>query len=422
VSGAEGFAARKAAAKLLTAVIVSHDMLSDVAEASLDPRDRARALSVAGGVLRHMERLDQVLDPMVDRMPPTAVRNVLRIAAYEVLIDGVAAYAAIDGAVRQMQAGKHRKFAGLVNAVGRRITREGPEALAAAAAPALPSWMAKPITRAWGEEAAAAIAAAHLVAPATDLTLKNPDQAESLAQALEADLLPTASLRLHKPSQISLLPGFETGDWWVQDAAAALPVRLLGDIAGADVVDLCAAPGGKTMQLAALGAKVTAVDMSDKRLARVQENLERTGLTAQVVAADAQNWAPESAPDIVVLDAPCSATGTLRRHPDLPLIRPAPDLSPLLELQEALIDRALSWLPPGGRLLYCTCSLLPREGETQITRARDRHPDLIEGAHQPEGTAPDWWLPSGGLRLRPDFWPDRGGMDGFFATVLTKPG
>ena len=234
-------------------------------------------------------------------------------------------------------------------------------------------------------------------------------------------MLPTGSIRIERRVQVSALPGFADGAWWVQDAAAAMPVRLLGDIAGKRALDICAAPGGKTLQLAAGGAEVTALDISQPRLKRLRQNLDRTHLTATVIAADALDWAPERPFDVIVLDAPCSATGTLRRHPDLPHVRPDPDLAPLLELQAKLLDRALGWLAPGGRMVYATCSLLPEEGEDQIAAALTRHTGLKVVPPAPDlGLDPDWTTPQGGLRLRPDYWAELGGMDGFFAAVLTR--
>ncbi|MHA3976099.1 RsmB/NOP family class I SAM-dependent RNA methyltransferase [Halovulum sp. GXIMD14794] len=428
MSEAAGLPARRGAAALLSGVLERRRTLAELtapggALDALEPADRARATAIATGVLRHLPALDAVLTPMLRKPPPAPVLGALRIAAWEMVTDGVPDYAAVDGAVRLVQASKkHGHLSKLANAVARRLSREGAEAWAARPAPTLPGWLQKPVARAWGTEAAAAIALAQTVPPPLDLTPREASDIDSLAAELDAELLPTGSLRLASPGQVSTLPGFAEGRWWVQDAAAAMPVRLLGDVAGLRVVDLCAAPGGKTMQLAAGGAQVMAVDLSDSRLDRLRENLARTGLQAEVIAADALDWSPPEPVDIVVLDAPCSATGTLRRHPDLPYARPAPDLAPLFELQAALIDRALGWLKPGGRLLYCTCSLLPREGEAQAAAATERHPGLIVAPRRPEGAQDDWWTAEGHLRLRPDFWAERGHMDGFFATVFIKPG
>jgi 16S rRNA (cytosine967-C5)-methyltransferase len=220
--------------------------------------------------------------------------------------------------------------------------------------------------------------------------------------------------------QVSTLPGYAEGHWWVQDAAAALAVPMLGDVRGLRVLDLCAAPGGKTLQLAAGGADVTALDISGPRMARVAENLARTGLAAQLVTADALHWEPDALFDAVLLDAPCSATGTIRRHPDLPFIKDGSEIPGLVTLQAHLLDRALTFLKPGGRLVYVTCSLLPDEGEAQLTAALQRHPDLRVIHPVLSGVPAGWTSPEGGLRLRPDYWADQGGMDGFFMACLTR--
>ena len=221
--------------------------------------------------------------------------------------------------------------------------------------------------------------------------------------------------------QVSALPGYEEGDWWVQDAAAALPARMLNARLGEKVADLCAAPGGKTMQLAATGADVFAIDINEYRLKRVTENLGRCGLTATIVAADALEWGPDQPLDAILLDAPCSATGTIRRHPDMPFIRDGYGVAELIELQTAMLDHALTLLRPGGRLVYATCSLIPDEGEVQIEEALQRHPGLTVEHPTLDGIEPAWITPEGGLRLRPDYWADLGGMDGFYMACLRKP-
>ncbi|MEM8788783.1 MAG: transcription antitermination factor NusB [Pseudomonadota bacterium] len=419
MSGPPGLAPRLAAARYLHRVLDRGAPLDETPRDDLGPGEAARALRLARETLRHLPRLDHVLGAMLRKTPPPPVHHALRLAAYEILIERGAAYAAVDAAVNAVARDRrHKHLRGLVNAVGRRLGREGEALLTDAPAPALPDWLHAPVAAAFGAEAATAIAAAHARTPPVDLTLRDPGAGADLG----GTMLPTGSVRLSGAPQISALPGYDTGAWWVQDAAAAIPVRCLGALEGQSVVDLCAAPGGKTLQLAAAGARVTAVDNSDRRLARLHENLARTGLAAEVVTADALDWAPAAAPDIVVVDAPCSATGTLRRHPDLPHVRPDPDLTPLTELQARLIDRALGWLGPGGRLLYGTCSLLPAEGEDQAAAALARHAGLRVDLTPPPGVPDTWRSAEGGLRLRPDYWPERGGMDGFFVTVLRKPG
>ena len=240
------------------------------------------------------------------------------------------------------------------------------------------------------------------------------------AAALAAEPLPTGSLRRRAGGRVSDLPGYAGGAWWVQDAAAALPVRGLALRPGESALDLCAAPGGKTLQMAARGAAVTAVDISDRRLARLRDNLARTGLAAQLVAADVLDWQPGRCFDAILLDAPCTATGTIRRHPDLPFLRRREDVASLAALQAAMLDRALGWLAPGGRLVFCTCSILPEEGEAQVTAALARHPGLAvdAAAFALPGVEPGWRSPEGGLRIRPDHWAERGGIDGFYMAAL----
>ena len=253
--------------------------------------------------------------------------------------------------------------------------------------------------------------------PPLDITLRDGAEAPEGAVAL-----PTGSLRMSGAGQVSGLRGYAAGGWWVQDAAAALPVRVLAPQPGERILDMCAAPGGKTLQLAAAGAGVTALDLSGPRLARLRENLARTRLRAEVIQGDATRWCGPAPFDAVLLDAPCSATGTIRRHPDLPFVRDGAEIGGLIALQAAMIDAALRLLRPGGRLVFCTCSLLPDEGEAQLDAALARHPGLtVEPPRGVPGLEQGWLTPAGALRLRPDFWADRGGIDGFFIARLRKP-
>lgn len=426
----KAIAARLVATQLLHAVLFDKRLLSDVMAGDksplvrLSPPERARAQSLATGVLRHLQRLDAVLDVYLEKSPPPKVRNTLRLAAYECLVEQNAAHGVVNAAVEIVRGSpKSGHLAGLVNAVARKVAAGGDEIWAAQGPQPLPSWLAKPIAKNFGKEVLALIAAAHQAGAPIDLTIKNPANIEMGAELLNAAILPTGSLRLAGRPQITALDGFETGDWWVQDAAAALPARLLGDVAGQTVLDLCAAPGGKTMQLAAGRARVTALDIAGARMGRLGENLERTGLGAEIVVADALDWPDQRLFDAVLLDAPCSATGTIRRHPDLPFVKAGADMSGLFQLQADMIDAALLHLKPGGRLVYCTCSLLPREGETQVTEAIERHPGLtvIDPENPVPGMDPDWRTAEGGWRLRPDFWAGLGGMDGFYMVLLQKP-
>ena len=420
---AEGTAARGAAAELLGAVLAEGRTLTDAADdpmgplARLPPPDRARAQRLALTTLRHLEPVDAVLDPLLRRAPPRFARNVLRVAVAE-LADGAAAHGVVNAAVDLARRGPRTgHLAGLVNAVLRQVAAQ-PAPLTGRPAQRMPRWLRQPLVHAWGRDAVAAIEAVQAAPPPLDLTPK-PGTTVDIPGA---QVLPTGSLRLAHPGQVSLLPGHDTGAWWVQDAAAAIPARLLDARPGERVADLCAAPGGKTLQLAATGADVTAVDISGPRLARLHENLARCGLPARVVTADLLHWQPEAPFDAVLLDAPCSATGTIRRHPDLPFVKDGSDLPALVALQSALIDRALAMVRPGGRLVFATCSLLPEEGEGQLDAALARHPGLVVEPPALPGIDPAWITPAGGLRIRPDHWADRGGIDGFFIVRLRLPG
>jgi len=412
---ARGTDARGAAVALLNAVLEEGRLLAQITAgegplAGLSPADRARAQRLAADTLRRIEPADRVLAPFLRKAPPLAVRNILRLAVVEIA-GGAAPHGVVNAAVSLARAGrKTQHLAGLVNAVLRQV----PQAPLPGPAQRLPRWLRQPLVHLWGREVVGNIEAVQALTPPVDLTLR-PGFA-----APEGEVLPTGSLRLADPGQVSALPGYEAGGWWVQDAAAALAVPLLGDLRGLRALDLCAAPGGKTLQLAAAGAEVVALDISAPRLQRLHENLARCGLAAEVVTADALVWQPTAPFDAIVLDAPCSATGTVRRHPDLPFVKDGSDLAGLVALQAQLLDRALGWLKPGGRLVYCTCSLLPEEGEAQLAAALQRHPGLRVVAPAQPGISPDWVTKDGGLRLRPDYWADRGGMDGFFMACLQK--
>lgn len=410
----ESLSARMGAIRLLAHVLRDGRMLADGASGLTGPA-AARALRLAGLVLRHMGQADAMMKAHMDRQPAAKVRDILRLALVEVFMDGAAPHGVVNDAVAMARMSPRTvKQSGLVNAVLRKMVDDR-AAWDALPPPALPVWLRAPVGKAFGQDRLAGIEAAHLAGAPLDLTPQRPCAIEG------AEVLPTGSLRL-TGGQVSTLPGFGDGDWWVQDAAAAMPARLLGDVTGLRVLDLCAAPGGKTMQLAAGGAQVTALDLSGKRLRRVHANLERTGLAAEVVEADALKWEPETPFDAVLLDAPCSATGTIRRHPDLPHLRESRDVEALTKLQYQLLDRALSFVKHGGRVVYCTCSLLPVEGEHQIAAALKRHEGLsVEPLDPVAHGLPEITASPHGLRLLPDLWSDRGGMDGFFMSVLKRP-
>ncbi|MCB5199386.1 methyltransferase domain-containing protein [Loktanella sp. TSTF-M6] len=418
-----GLAPRRAAHHLLQQVTTEGRLLSELIGAGaldhLEPQDRARAQRLATDTLRMLDRADRMLKPHLRQTPADHVMNALRLGTVE-LGQGEAAHGVVNAYVEIVSRNPHvGRLKGLTNAVLRKIAAAGPDKWNAMAQPLLPGWLRQPLVAAWGRSDVAAMEAVQAVAPPLDVTPKG--DAGAVAAALGGKILPTGSVRVTGAGQVSQMPGFDTGDWWVQDAAAAIPVQLLGDIAGLSALDLCAAPGGKTMQLAARGATVTAVDNSATRIARVGENLRRMGLKADVRTDDAFDVTGQW--DVVLLDAPCSATGTMRRHPDLPYAKDGSEFGDLIAQQETMIDHALTLVKPGGRLLFCTCSLLPDEGEVQIEEALERHPALTvdRAALDRPGIDPAWITPEGGLRLRPDIWADIGGMDGFYMAVLTKP-
>ncbi|MFW2588844.1 RsmB/NOP family class I SAM-dependent RNA methyltransferase [Sagittula sp. SSi028] len=406
--------ARLAAVDLLDQVLDRGLPLSEDARLDrLAPADRAAAGRLAADVLRGLERCDKILKNYLRKTPELRVMNILRLGCLE-LCTGGAAHGVVSDCVNIAAAGKATQGAkGLINAVLRKVAAEGPAVWGKLRVPRLPKWLRKPLVDAWGPHVMAEMERAHFNGAPVDLTLKG-----TAPEGLEAQVLPTGSLRLRDAGQVSALPGFKDGAWWVQDAAAALPAKLMGDVSGLSVLDMCAAPGGKTLQLAAAGAEVTALDLSEARLQRVQENLDRCGLRAKLVAGDALEH--RGSYDAILLDAPCSATGTIRRHPDLPHAHQGEKIAELIGLQSWMLDHALSLLKPGGRLVFATCSLIPDEGECQIEEALERHPDLKVIRPEADWIEDRWRSEEGGLRLRPDFWPQHGGMDGFYMAVLTK--
>lgn len=419
--------ARRTAVALLRGVLEGREQLSDVLKGDglllrLSPGDRARAQRLAVTTLRHLGRADAVIEKFVDRFPPSEAHAILRLATVELCALGEAPHGVVDSAVTLMRAtGKSKRMGGMANAVLRRVSEEGPAMWDALPDTPLPKWMRKRIIHAFKEPAVVAIEASHALGAPLDITVK--DDAAGWAEKLDGVVMPNGSVRISRSVQVTELPGFENGDWWVQDAAAAVAVKLLDPQADEQILDMCAAPGGKTMQLATSGAEVTALDQSRERMTRVRENLERTGLGAVLITGDALTWEPEQQFDAVVLDAPCSATGTIRRHPDLPYIKNGQALEELFELQKQLLDTAYELLKPGGRMIYCTCSLLAEEGEMQIKHGRTRLGfEVCDIPFKTLGMDPAWAArDETGLRLRPDYWAEHGGMDGFFITLLRKP-
>ncbi|MEX0339037.1 MAG: RsmB/NOP family class I SAM-dependent RNA methyltransferase [Arenibacterium sp.] len=413
--------ARRSAIYLLDQVLgegrLLSECLSNGALDRLNPPDRARAQRLASETLRGLERADRLLQKHLRKPPPLTVRNALRVGLVE-LAQGEAAHGVVNAMVEIV--GRHRRHGGLkglVNAVLRKVANDAPDAWALLRAPRLPKWLRAPLVDAWGGAAVAAMEQAHFRGAPLDLSVKSGGD---LQLPEGAQMLPTGSFRLENAGQVSALTGYESGDWWVQDAAAAIPARLLRVQPGETVLDMCAAPGGKTLQLAATGADVVALDVSESRMLRLRENLARTGLSARVVIGDALSH--KGIYDAILLDAPCSATGTIRRHPDLPHAKDGSEFVALIDLQAKMLTHAWTLLKPGGRMVFCTCSLLPDEGEVQIEEALAAFPDMHvdRAALALEGIDPDWITTEGGLRLRPDYWAEQGGMDGFYIALLRK--
>lgn len=423
-----GLPAREAALTALRAVLDKEKPLDAAwAEAELsklDPRDAGFARLLVLTTLRRLGSIDAVLDQFLRKRPVggnAVAVHIMRLAAAELLALDGAAHAAVDNAVRLTKKQKNLgKLSGMVNAICRKVAGEGVKLFDEmdAARVDTPAWLWMRLVHDYGEEAARGIAVAHRVGAPLDLSMR--EDAEGWATRMAGALLPGGTVRLTDAGAVPDLPGFAEGMWWAQDAAAALPARLLGDVKGKRVLDLCAAPGGKTMQLAAAGAQVTALDLSEARIKRLLENLARTRLSVKVVAADALDWEPDAPFDAILLDAPCSATGTIRRHPDLPYLKSGKELTSLVPLQDALLDRAFGWLKPGGSMVYAVCSLLPAEGRKRIAAFLNRTEGaemipLMPGA----GIEPEM-IADGALRTLPHHWEDRGGLDGFYAALLRK--
>ena len=430
-----GLASRATAAGLLDGVLRRHRPLDEQLDdrsaglGALAERDRALVRSLVGSVLRRLGTLRHLLGQFLERgLPADApqVETALLIGAAQILWLEIPDHAAVDLSVRLVQVDRRAaRYASLVNAVLRRIARGGGELLAGTDTATLdtPDWLMARWVKTYGDETARAIALANRQEPALDLSVKEDPAA--WAAAFGGRVLPTGSVRAVVHGPVPSLPGYQDGAWWVQDAAAAIPARLLGDIAGRSVADLCAAPGGKTAQLAAAGARVIAVDRAPKRLERLRQNLARLQLSAETVVADAADW--RGGPfDAVLLDAPCSATGTIRRHPDIPWLKREADIAALAALQRRLLASAVELMKPGGILVYCVCSLEPEEGIDAVSELLDREPRL---ARQPISAGEVYGLrelltTDGDLRTLPCHLPDpdsrMAGLDGFYAARLIR--
>jgi 16S rRNA (cytosine967-C5)-methyltransferase len=422
--------ARDVALDLIAAVLRRKRPLDDAIEESaamrqLSGRDRAFARLLVATVLRRLGQIDALIAECLNMpLAPRAmlVQDILRLGVAQLLFLRTPPHAAVATSVDLAQSRGFVSHKGLVNAVLRRLSVEGPERIETQDAPRLntPDWLWQSWSRAYGEPTARAVATAHLKEAPLDLTLR--DDAETWRAALDGVLLPTGTLRRAAGGALASLPGYTEGAWWVQDAAAALPARLFGDVAGRDVVDLCAAPGGKTAQLATAGARVTAVDRSSRRLERLVANLERLDLTVEAVGADALTWRPSQPVDAVLLDAPCSTTGAIRRHPDVPHLKFPEDVARLSVVQENLLLAAIDMLRPGGTLVYCTCSLEREEGPERIESLLQSGASVERVGIEPSeiGADPEWVTPEGDLRTLPCHFRAYDGIDGFYCARLVK--
>jgi 16S rRNA (cytosine967-C5)-methyltransferase len=435
-----GFAARRIAADIVDGVLHKHRTLDDLLDGAaahpglkaLADRDRALMRRLVATILRRLGTLGHVLSRLLDRGIPTdapRAQSALLIGAAQILWMDVPDHAAVDLSVRLVQSDRRAaKYAGLVNAVLRRCAREGAGLVEELKSQTLdiPAWLLARWSAHYGEATAKAMALALAHEPALDITVKTGP--EHWATRLHGEALPTGSVRTLLQGSVTMLPGFAEGQWWVQDAAAALPARLFGDVAGKRIADLCAAPGGKTAQLAYAGARVTALDRSPARMARLSDNLARLGLEAEAVSADANEWpgGNDGGFDGILVDAPCSSTGTMRRHPDVAWLRQEADIAALTSLQKRLLQKAVSLLKPGGTLVYCTCSLEPEEGEAVVAALLANESGVrripIEAGEVAGLT--EILNADGDLRTLPCHLPHvdarLAGLDGFYAARLVK--
>ncbi len=435
-----GLDARRLAVRLIEAVLLKGHTLEDALAREekdhsapvLESRDRAFAHLIAATVLRRHGSLTAVIGSFLTRPLPKEVhrpRSILLVAAAQILLLDTPRHAAINLAVEHCQRDPDAaRFDKLANAVLRRVATDGPAILAKLDWPKadVPGWAWTRWVQAYGAELASMIAAGSLREAPLDISVKA--DAADWAQRLGGHLLPTGSIRVGTHGRVEQLVGYADGDWWVQDAAAALPARCLGDVRGKRVLDLCAAPGGKTAELAAAGAHVTAIDIVVDRLARLNENMARLKLAGSVetLAADCLRWTPAEPFDAVLLDAPCTSTGTIRRHPDLLHLKRPEDVAKLAKLQADMLSKAAHMVKPGGLIVYCTCSLEPEEGADVVEAFLAATPSF---ARRPISATeiqadPNWITPAGDLRTFPMHLslepPAISGMDGFYAARLVR--
>jgi len=425
---------RMAALEILSDIIDKHQPLDACLQNNktlhtLDTRDRAFARMLISTTLRRLGQIDHLIEKAQERpdaLKTPRARNILRLGAAQLFFMDVPDHAAVDTSVQLADKTRIEKQKAFINAVLRKFSRDGRKWVEQQDAPRLntPDWLLKSWIADYGLGTAAKIAQANMNEAPLDITIKDETRKPYWANTLKASELSTGTLRRVSGGNIIQLEGFSEGEWWVQDAAAALPALLLGQLEGQEVYDLCAAPGGKTMQLAARGANVTAIDRSAARMKRLEENLERVNLHERVTIeiADAAVWTPKAPVQSILLDAPCSATGTIRRHPDAQHLKSPVDIERLSALQERLLDHAGKILEPGGTLIYCTCSMQKAEGEHQIEEFLSRTPDIQRNPVQPNeiGNYEELINENGDLRILPCHLGAQGGLDGFFISRLTK--
>ena len=423
-----GLLCRWVVLEMLGQILVEKRLISDLKENQkfpfwhLIPEQKARSLSLLETILRNLSVIDNIIKLYLRQETRIRIINILRIAAAEILFDKIAIHAAVDSAVRLTKTDKKSfRFSGLVNAICRKITTRLADN-SRLEDPLLNNEFVIDLNKTYNINIIRKFGLAQKLRPPLDLTIKDDCRLKYYASLLKGNLLPSGTIRLEHNRQVTKLPGYAEGDWWVQDFSASIPIRLLGSVKGLDALDVCAAPGGKTLQLVSGGAHVTALDISTKRAAVLRANLNRTKLLANVVNEDVQKFEVKNLFDIVLVDAPCSATGTIRRNCDLQYLNPYKRIRSLVSQQKAIFKRAMLFVKPGGRLVYCTCSLAPAEGESVVSEIVKNSSNWSQVFINAEslGINSEWVDSYGGLRLRPDYWSAIGGMDGFYIAILRR--